>query len=53
MELFLKPGTQIALTTNCFTLGGVVILINPDIEELTMDYTRIHDMENENLFVCE
>ena len=52
MELFVKPGSCVIPTVNCFTLGGVVILINPDTVQLCRDYDRIHEMESENLFIC-
>jgi len=53
MEIFLKPGCDVKPTINCFTFGGVVVLINPDEEQLVADYQRIHEMEECNLFVCE
>ena len=53
MELFLKPGEPVVPTINCFTFGGVVVLINDDQEQLAADYRRIHEMEECGLFEVE
>ncbi|CAE7806982.1 unnamed protein product [Symbiodinium microadriaticum] len=53
MELFVKPGARIVPTINCFTFGGVVVLINEHSPQLEKDYQRIHEMEESGLFEVE
>jgi len=45
MELFLKPGQPISPTINCFTFGGIVVLVDADDAQVLADYQRIHEIE--------
>ena len=53
MELFVKLGGKVSRTIDCFTFGGIVKLVNPDLGKLTQDYERIREFERSGLFVCE
>ena len=53
MELFVRVGRKISKTIDCFTFGGIVKMINNDLNQLIADYDRIRVMENSGLFVCE
>lgn len=44
MELFLKPGQRMSPTINCFTFGGIVVLVHPDSQQVLEDYQRIHEI---------
>ena len=52
MELFLKPGQHISPTINCFTFGGIVVLVEADDAQVLADYQRIHEVESD-LFEIE
>jgi hypothetical protein len=45
MELFLKPGQRMSPTINCFTFGGVVVMVHPDADQVLRDYERVHELE--------
>jgi hypothetical protein len=49
MELFLKPGQAMTPTINCFTFGGIVVLVHPDPQQVLADYEKIHEL-GVNLF---
>ena len=50
MEIFNKLGTFIVPTINCFTYGGLVVMVNDNTAQLEADYNRIHEMD-ENIFM--
>lgn len=49
-EMFLKVGAQISKTVNCFTFGGIVLLIHDDLDVVLNDGDRIRAMEDSGLF---
>mmetsp|Transcript_21341 Transcript_21341/g.30893 ORF Transcript_21341/g.30893 Transcript_21341/m.30893 type:complete len:600 (+) Transcript_21341:75-1874(+) len=53
MEIFLKPGDMIKKTIDCFTLAGVIMLAHSLDAQVSADYERIREMEDENIFICE
>jgi hypothetical protein len=42
MQLFVKPGDKVKATVDCFSFGGVVVLVNADTPQLLEDYARLH-----------
>jgi hypothetical protein len=49
MELFLKLGQRMTPTINCFTFGGIVVLVHSDPQQVLADYEKIHEI-GANLF---
>lgn len=49
-EMFLKVGSRVSKTVNCFTFAGIVLLINDNLETLLNDGDRIRAMEDSGLF---
>lgn len=53
VDVFLKPGSTIHRTINCFTFGGVAIFMHEDLDVLLRDVERVREMENTGLFIVE
>lgn len=45
LEYFLKIGQPFKRTIDCFSFGGLVKLVNKDLNQLVADYERIRSME--------
>jgi hypothetical protein len=52
-EIYVKLGQHVVPTINGFTFGGVVVLKHAEQEVVDADYSRIREMEDQNLFVVE
>ena len=45
IELFLKPGSKVVRTMDCFTFGGIVKLFHPCADIMEADFHRLRELE--------
>ena len=50
MELFVRPGSDVLPTIDCFTFGGLVVLAHKEFEQFTLDFDFVSKVDKSGSF---